>query len=332
MISIYLCQMDSLHPAFKAMNALAKAAEPFLFVLDFALREPIVKPLSELDSNTLKFQIGSLTNSKAQKDIFEKESEFSYLPLDKEVYRKAFEKVLFHLRRGDSYLLNLTMPVRLKTDLKLEEIYARSKAPYKLWLRDRFTVFSPEPFVKINDGKIFTYPMKGTIDANLPDAEQILLADPKEKAEHYTIVDLLRNDLNSVAENVRVDRFRYVEKIQTSRGALLQTSSAISGKLPANYTDELGTIFSKLLPAGSISGAPKKRTIELIQEAENYNRGFYTGVMGVFDGKNLESSVMIRFIEQDNEGLVFKAGGGITVNSQCESEYNELLQKVYLPF
>lgn len=324
--------MDNLHPAFKAMNTLAKAAEPFLFVLDFALREPIVKPLSELDNNMLKYHIGSQTNSTPQKSVFEKKYEFSYLPLDKEVYRKAFDKVLFHLRRGDSYLLNLTMPVRLKTTLTLEEIYARSKAPYKLWLRDCFTVFSPEAFIKIIDGKIFTYPMKGTIDADIPEAERILLADAKEKAEHYTIVDLLRNDLNSVAENVRVDRFRYVEKIQTSRGALLQTSSVISGKLPSNYVNELGTIFSKLLPAGSISGAPKKRTVELIQEAENYQRGFYTGVMGIFDGKNLESSVMIRFIEQDKNGLVFKAGGGITVNSQCESEYNELLQKIYLPF
>ncbi len=324
--------MENLQPAFIAMNALGKAAEPFLFVLDFGFREPIVKPLSELDSNVLKYHIGSHTNSTPQIGIPEKKHEFSYLPLDKEVYRKAFEKVLFHLQRGDSYLLNLTMPVRLKTTLTLEEIYARSKAPYKLWLRDRFTVFSPEPFVKIIDGEIFTYPMKGTIDDDLPDAEEILLADPKEKAEHYTIVDLLRNDLNSVAENVRVDRFRYVEKIQTSRGALLQTSSAISGKLPSNYFNELGTIFSKLLPAGSISGAPKKRTVELIQEAENYQRGFYTGVMGVFDGKNLESSVMIRFIEQDKDGLIFKAGGGITVNSQCESEYNELLQKIYLPF
>ena len=314
------------------MNKLGKAAEPFLFVLDFALREPIVKPLNKLDSNTLKFQIGSHSNATVEKDVYGKEYKFSFEPLDKEVYRKAFEKVLFHLQRGDSYLLNLTMPVRLKTSLALEEIYARSKAPFKLWMRDRFTVFSPEPFVKIIDGKIFTYPMKGTIDANLPDAAQILLADPKEKAEHYTIVDLLRNDLNSVAENVRVDRFRYVEKILTSRGALLQTSSVISGKLPSNYVADIGSIFSKLLPAGSISGAPKKRTVELIQEAENYDRGFYTGVMGVFDGKNLESSVMIRFIEQDNEGLIFKAGGGITVNSQCESEYNELLQKIYLPF
>jgi para-aminobenzoate synthetase component 1 len=174
--------------------------------------------------------------------------------------------------------------------------------------------------------------MKGTINANLANAEQILLADPKEKAEHYTIVDLLRNDLNSVAEKVRVDRFRYVEKIQTSSRALLQTSSVISGKLPSNYIHELGTIFSKLLPAGSISGAPKKRTVELIQEAENYQRGFYTGVMGIFDGKDLESSVMIRFIEKDKDGLVFKAGGGITVNSQCNSEYEELLQKIYLPF
>lgn len=324
--------MYNLHPAFETMNELGKAAEPFLFVFDFALREPIVKPLNKVNDKLLKYHIGSHTNTAQSAIPTEKGYEFSLLPIDKAVYREAFEKVMFHLQHGDTFLLNLTMPVQLKTNLKLEEIYARSKAPYKLWLHGRFTVFSPEPFVRIIDGKIYTYPMKGTIDADLPDAEKILLADAKEKAEHYTIVDLLRNDLNRVAENVQVDRFRYVEKIQTSRIALLQTSSVISGELPINYADELGTIFSTLLPAGSISGAPKIRTIELIQEIENYERGFYTGVMGVFDGKNLESSVMIRFIEQDKDGLVFKAGGGITINSQCESEYNELLQKVYLPF
>ena len=92
-------------------------------------------------------------------------------------------------------------------------------------LPGRLVCFSPECFVRITDGVIRSYPMKGTIDAALPDAEARLLEDYKERCEHYTIVDLIRNDLNRIADRVRVERFRYVEKIATLRGEILQTSS-----------------------------------------------------------------------------------------------------------
>ena len=87
-----------------------------------------------------------------------------------------------------------------------------------------------------------------------------------------------------------------------------------------------------MLPAGSVSGAPKRKTLEIIREAEGYHRGFYTGVMGLFDGKNIDSGVMIRFVEQTPQGLVYKSGGGITSQSNCEEEYNELIDKIYVPF
>ena len=93
----------------------------------------------------------------------------------------------------------------------------------------------------------------------------------------------------------------------------------------------LGEILFKLLPAGSITGAPKKKTMEIIAEAEGYDRGFYTGVMGYFDGKQLDSAVMIRFLEQTQQGLLFKSGGGITSQSVAENEYEELKQKIYVP-
>jgi para-aminobenzoate synthetase component 1 len=173
--------------------------------------------------------------------------------------------------------------------------------------------------------------MKGTIDASLPDAETIVINDLKETAEHNTIVDLIRNDLSMVAEDVKVDRFRYIEKIVTNDKALLQVSSEISGKLPEGYHAEMGNIFRKLLPAGSISGAPKEKTIQIIHEAENYSRGFYTGVFGYYDGSKLDSGVMIRFIKNDNGRLIFCSGGGITVNSDPEIEFNELIDKVYVP-
>ena len=170
-----------------------------------------------------------------------------------------------------------------------------------------------------------------TIDATIKNAEQALLNDPKEIAEHYTIVDLIRNDLSIVARNVEVQKFRYISKVETAKGDLLQTSSKIVGDLPHDYIDNIGTIVCQLLPAGSISGAPKKKTIEIINATECYQRGFYTGVAGVFDGEKLDSCVLIRFIEKTADGLVYKSGGGITKYSEAQKEYEEVKQKIYVP-
>lgn len=109
-------------------------------------------------------------------------------------------------------------------------------------------------------------------------------------------------------------------------------SSEIRGRLASDYRQQLGDIIFRMLPAGSISGAPKKKTVDIIHQAENYNRGFYTGVMGYFDGDDLDSAVLIRFIEQDGKGrMIFKSGGGITFQSNVRSEYEEMKQKVYVP-
>ena len=94
---------------------------------------------------------------------------------------------------------------------------------------------------------------------------------------------------------------------------------------------QIGAILASLLPAGSISGAPKEKTVQIIQQAENQPRGYYTGVFGIFDGESLQSAVAIRFIEQTDNGLVFRSGGGITVQSDVQEEYRELIQKVYVP-
>ena len=198
-------------------------------------------------------------------------------------------------------------------------------------LRDKFIVFSPEIFIKIKDGYVYSYPMKGTIDASLPNAESIIMNDPKEAAEHATIVDLIRNDLSIIASDVSVPKYRYIDRIQTNKGVLLQVSSEVRGKLQDNWLNNIGSILFSLLPAGSISGAPKKKTQEIIAEAETYNRGFYTGIMGYFDGENLDSSVMIRFIEKNGNKFFFKSGGGITSRSELNSEYNEMIQKIYVP-
>ena len=173
--------------------------------------------------------------------------------------------------------------------------------------------------------------MKGTIRADIPNADHIILNDYKERAEHHTIVDLIRNDLNRVATDVRVERFRYIDRLVTNRGEILQVSSQVTGNLPEDYLSRLGDLIFDMLPAGSISGAPKAATVRIIREAEKEDRGFYTGIFGYFDGKSFRSAVMIRFIEQQGNRLRFRSGGGITVNSDCSAEYQEVLQKVYLP-
>lgn len=172
--------------------------------------------------------------------------------------------------------------------------------------------------------------MKGTIDGALPDAESKLIGDLKESAEHNTIVDLIRNDLSKVADHVEVARFRYIEKIRAHDREILQVSSEITGRLPQNYPERIGYILDALLPAGSISGAPKQRTVEIIRETEPEPRGYYTGVFGVFDGINLESAVMIRFIEKTKKGLRYRSGGGITHMSDARKEFDEMVDKVYL--
>lgn len=116
--------------------------------------------------------------------------------------------------------------------------------------------------------------MKGTIDATLPDAVQTLMSDGKEAAEHATIVDLIRNDLSIVASHVRVERYRYIDVLQTNRGPILQTSSEICGELPEDYKRQLGDILFSMLPAGSITGAPKRRRCRLFVKLKDMNGDF----------------------------------------------------------
>ena len=142
---------------------------------------------------------------------------------------------------------------------------------------------------------------------------------------------MIRNDLSIVAENVTVDEFRFIDRIVTHEKTLLQVSSKISGTLPDNYLENIGEIIFKLLPAGSITGAPKRKTVEIIKNVEITSRNYYTGIFGIFDGFNLDSSVMIRFIEKNRNKLFFKSGGGITYLSKAASEYQELIDKVYVP-
>ena len=333
--------------------------------------------LSHAWKETLKEEISekeTLKEETSEEEI--SETTWQIEPPLYEDYERSFNIVKSNIMAGNSYLTNLTCRVPVSCNLSLEDIFHRAKGKYKLLLRRKrtqaedkahlkeeaqnkahlkeenieenltpFVCFSPETFVRIKGGRIYSYPMKGTLDASLHDAEKQLMEDRKEAAEHATIVDLIRNDLSRVAEDVRVDKYRYIDVLHTNKGNILQTSSEISGRLPEDYPHHLGEILDAQLPAGSITGAPKDKTMQIIHEAEGYDRGFYTGIMGIYDQGELNSAVMIRFVEEEaspsktekgknpevSRELYFKAGGGITSKSDCRKEYEEVIQKIYLP-
>ncbi len=378
------------------INQLASQDEPFLFVINYQGDKAFIRLLSDINPEECLFDFegrGNLSHARketlkeeiSEEETWKKEiSETTWQiePPHYEDYERSFNIVKSNIMAGNSYLTNLTCRVPVSCNLSLEEIFHRAKGKYKLLLRRKktqaedkahlkeenieenltpFVCFSPETFVRIKGGRIYSYPMKGTLDASLPNAEKQLMEDRKEAAEHATIVDLIRNDLSRVAEDVRVDKYRYIDVLHTNKGNILQTSSEISGRLPEDYPHHLGEILDAQLPAGSITGAPKDKTMQIIQEAEGYDRGFYTGIMGIYDQGELNSAVMIRFIEEEtspvdfetdgeknfkakegkaSEGkepkasreLYFKAGGGITSKSDCRKEYEEVIQKIYLPF
>jgi para-aminobenzoate synthetase component 1 len=146
------------------------------------------------------------------------------------------------------------------------------------------------------------------------------------------IVDLLRNDLSIVSQKVTVEKFRYCENIKAGDKELIQVSSKISGELEKDWEKRIGNIISTLLPAGSITGTPKRKTVQILDTIEKYERGYFTGVFGIYDGKTLDSSVIIRYLEKDSQNnLVYKSGGGITSDSDVYKEYQEMCDKVYIP-
>lgn len=315
--------------AISVMNNLGAKGIPFVFLIDFEMKKIIISTKWD-NHSTLQFDINHFRNySKSQTAISAPFLETYPISLDQ--YAEKFNLVKSEIQGGNSFLLNLSSASKIVTNLSLEEIFHSTAAKYKILLKDQFVCFSPEIFVQIKEGKIASFPMKGTIDASIENAAEVLLEDYKELSEHYTIVDLIRNDLSRVAKNVTVDRFRYIDQINTSEKDLLQVSSQISGDLPSNYTSVIGSILFELLPAGSISGAPKIKTVEIIEAAEGQERGYYTGICGHFDGQNLDSGVMIRLIEKTKDNLYYRSGGGITSLSDLEVEYQEMLDKVYLP-
>ncbi len=326
------------------LNQWGQEKKPFVFLIDFEQKKPLAWPVDACpDDFQFKFTKASSLKKELQnatiideplaavghKNVNSVEhSLITKYPIKTSDYQHKFNQVMDALHKGDSFLMNLTIPTPVQNTVHFQTYFDHAKSKYVVWLKNDFIAFSPETFIQIESGMISTFPMKGTIDASLPNAKELLLNDSKELAEHATIVDLLRNDLSRVASKVRVTNFRYYEEIPTQNGMIGQVSSAIEGELPNDYAARIGSILYDLLPAGSVSGAPKKKTAQLIASIEGTDRGYYTGIAGYFDGVDLDSCVLIRYLGADQ---VYHSGGGITFQSDMASEYQEMINKVYVP-
>ena len=251
-------------------------------------------------------------------------------------YEKAIAQIHHHLRQGDTYQVNYT--VQLKQDLSANPfaIYNRmvveQEAGYNAYVEhDEMAVISmsPELFFEQNDRELTTRPMKGTTQRGVTDQEDLeqaswLEQDPKNRSENMMIVDLLRNDMNRISEvgSEHVERLCQVEQYST----VWQMTSTIKSQLRPDV--DLVEIFRSLFPCGSITGAPKIATMEIIKDLEPQPRGVYCGTIALLlpNGRRI-FNVAIRTIQLHKGQAIYGVGGGITWDSTWESEYHEVHQK-----
>lgn len=253
-------------------------------------------------------------------------------------YGHSINSIKEFIANGDTYQVNFTF--RLKTDFEGDDFaFYRSlcmsqRAGYCAYIslgRYRIICASPELFFELKNRRIKTRPMKGTQKRGrfLEEDEKLrrsLHVSPKNRAENVMIVDLLRNDLGKISDigSVNVQRLFDVETYET----LHQMTSTITGSIRNNVS--IFEIFQALFPSGSVTGAPKIRTMEIISELEDSPRGIYTGAIGfISPGPEAVFNVAIRTVLLDTEtGIAeFGVGGGITHDSEIESEYEECLLK-----
>lgn len=251
-------------------------------------------------------------------------------------YQEAIKTIHHHIRQGDTYQVNYT--VQLSQELKSDPlaIYNRlvveQKAHYNAFIQhDDVSILSisPELFFEQDDRLLTTRPMKGTTHRGLTNQEDLqeaawLEADPKNRAENMMIVDLLRNDMNRISEigSEHVTRLCQVEQYST----VWQMTSTIESRLRSEI--DLVQTFRALFPCGSITGAPKISTMEIIQKTEKAPRGIYCGTIGILlpKGKRI-FNVAIRTLQMQGDQAIYGVGGGITWDSKWEGEYQETKQK-----
>ncbi len=256
--------------------------------------------------------------------------------LDERSYGAAAERVLGYIAAGDIYQANLSLRFEAAFAGDALELYGRLRAlqavPFGGYFdlgHERVLSNSPELFLRRRGTHVETCPIKGTRPRGANPAEDVRLAeelgsDAKEGAEHLMIVDLERSDLGRVCRtgSIRVVRFAEVARFRTVQHLV----STVTGTLPADLPT--GALLAATFPGGSITGAPKIRAMEIIDEVERGARGFYTGALGWIDASgDCDLNVAIRTAVATDRGLAYHAGSGIVADSVPAREYAECLLK-----
>ncbi|MEM4473051.1 MAG: anthranilate synthase component I [Archaeoglobaceae archaeon] len=254
----------------------------------------------------------------------------------KEETRDYFEKIVLrakeYIEEGEVYQLVLSREYRLRSDFDPFEIYLRLRklnpSPYMFLLEFKKSLIgsSPETMGRV-DGRIFRInPIAGTakrIEGKEEEIIRLLLSDEKERAEHIMLLDLARNDVRKVckAGSVRVEKFMQASIYPS----VIHIESEVVGELKSNVThfDAMKAAF----PAGTVTGAPKRRAVELIDELERSKRGIYAGCVGYFSQTTSDMAIAIRMVEFDGKCKV-RAGAGIVADSNPEKEFMETENKI----
>ena len=259
----------------------------------------------------------------------------------KEQFMKMVEKAISYIKAGD--IFQVVPSQRFKVDLPIDllEVYRKLKminpSPYMYIMGfDDLSLVgaSPETLVKVDEGRVMTMPIAGTCPRGKTKEEdkkleENLLKDPKERAEHNMLVDLARNDIGKISkiDTVKVTEYMTLQKFSH----VMHITSKVEGHLLEGLTGV--DVVKAILPAGTLSGAPKVRAMEIIEELENQKRGIYGGAIGYIGYDNsLDTCIAIRTIVKKDGVAYIQAGGGVVFDSVPEKEYEESMNKAMALF
>ena len=307
-----------------------------IIIFDLKNNKQYITSLNGIDEeiNLIEYKINEAIYLK--EEVVKENSKNFISNFNKEDYKSAITKLKDYIVSGDVYIANMTQRFYTENTEDSFEIYKKlrsiNKAPFSAFMNfEDFQIISssPERFLEINNRKVITRPIKGTRPRGKNKEEDIknsleLLNSEKDKAELLMVVDLERNDLSKVCKphSVKVTELFKLETyatvfhlVSTVEGILKEDVSAIK-------------CIKECFPGGSITGTPKIRAMEIIEELEGLKRNIYTGSIGYFDFRgNADFNIAIRTIVKKDNKAYFGVGGGITYDSIEEDEYNETLDK-----
>ena len=284
----------------------------------------------------LKFIADLIQNGKKEKiEPLKLKSDFKPA-FSREKFCSMVEKAKKYIYEGDIFQVVLSNRIEADISGSLFDTYrvlrTTNPSPYMFYFSSddiEIAGASPETLVKLNDNKLYTFPLAGTRPRGKTDEEDLelekdLLSDEKELAEHNMLVDLGRNDIGRISEigSVEVEKYLSIERFSH----VMHIGSTVTGTLRSDL-DSLSAIDS-ILPAGTLSGAPKIRACEIINEIENNKRGIYGGAIGYVDlSGNLDTCISIRIAFARNNKVFIRSGAGIVADSVPDNEFEECLNK-----